>query len=280
MLTTAKNGRERLASALQRIHPLELTERAGAATHLLSSLEYLVRSRDRSDGGLNHWPTMRPGFPKSLKFMMPVFDFFSDERRVKALHASRVIASVALLLPGKNNAARVGLNGYLTLSQFVIYPRHFYGTDGSDQVAFLIQSGATLGRLSHRDRGRDHGAAFIGAQVMLSYCASGLAKLPGQRWRTGEALPQIMRTQTYGDEWLYNMLREYPQLSKAMAYSVLALECLFPAVLINKGRYVDVALAFMAVFHLGNARFMGLSRFAVAFIGTYPCVRALARKQV
>ncbi|MDN5699626.1 hypothetical protein VVR84_12380 [Kocuria carniphila] len=265
------------------IHPLEVTERAGAATHLLSSLEYVVRPQDRTLGGLNHWASMREGFPDSLRWMVPIYDYFSHEGRLGALHASRAVAAAILLVPrstphsGHRNTARAILNGYLALSQLAVYPRHFYGTDGSDQVSFLVQSAAAVGRLSHPTRGRDHAAAFIACQIVLSYCASGLAKLPGQKWISGEALPLIMRTQTYGDSWLYTMLRRYPSASRALSHSVLTMETFFPAFMLGKGRVIDPALTFMGAFHLANARFMGLSRFAVAFIGTYPCVSALAK---
>ncbi|EHM28130.1 hypothetical protein SPW_3479 [Streptomyces sp. W007] len=47
--------------------------------------------------------------------------------------------------------------------------------------------------------------------------------------------------------------------------------------LLKRGKYLDAGLLAMAGFHLANARFMGLSRFAWAFIATYPSVRALAR---
>lgn len=264
-------------------HPLEITERAGAATHLISSLEYIVRKKDRQPGGLNHWETMRKGFPDSLQMFMPIYDFFAVETRVKALHISRAIASTVLIISSKqssllsNNKFRCALNAYLAITQFAVYPRHFYGTDGSDQVAFLIQSGSALGRASHPIRGRNHAAAFIALQTSISYCAAGLAKLPGQKWQSGEALPLIMQTQTYGDAWFYKFLRQHPLISRAMCHGVLAFETLFPLFFLQKGKYIDLGLIFMALFHLANARFMGLSRFAVAFIGTYPCVRALAK---
>ena len=81
------------------IHPLEVTERAGAATHLLSSLEYVVRPQDRTLGGLNHWASMREGFPDSLRWMVPIYDYFSHEGRLGALHASRAVAAAILLVP-------------------------------------------------------------------------------------------------------------------------------------------------------------------------------------
>ncbi|AXK34882.1 hypothetical protein DVA86_21755 [Streptomyces armeniacus] len=150
------------------------------------------------------------------------------------------------------------------------------GTDGSDQVAFLVQTAAALGRAGGTDASRKAAVQFIGAQTVLCYGASGWAKLAGPVWLNGDALVKILRTETYGDKWLFEQLSKYPAASRALCHLVLALEAGFPLLLLKRGKYIDLGLVVMAGFHLANARFMGLSRFAWAFIATYPAVRALA----
>jgi hypothetical protein len=254
-------------------NPLATAERLSAATHLLSSLEYLVRRTDREPGGLNDWNHTRSQVPARTK----VKDFVAREPVTQAIHASRVLAAALLISPVRNNAVRMAANGYLAGSQLIIYPRHLFGTDGSDQVSFLVQTAAALGRAGGSDATRTAAVQFIGAQTVLSYGASGWAKLPGDAWRSGDALAKIMRTQTYGDEWFFKQLEKYPAASRAICHTVLALECGFPLLLLKKGKYVDAGLVAMGAFHLANARFMGLSRFAWAFVATYPSVRALAK---
>ncbi|CAL9649794.1 hypothetical protein SUDANB120_06589 (plasmid) [Streptomyces sp. enrichment culture] len=258
-------------------HPLATAERLSAATHLLSSLEYLVRRTDRQPGGLNDWNHTRSQVPGRTKATQAVKDFVAREPVTQAVHASRVLAAAVLISPVRNNSVRMAANAYLVGSQLLIYPRHLFGTDGSDQVSFLVQTAAALGRAGGTDATRNAAVQFIGAQTVLSYGASGWAKLPGDAWRSGDALAKIMRTQTYGDEWFFNKLEKYPAASRAICHAVLALECGFPLLLLKKGKYVDAGLAAMGAFHLANARFMGLSRFAWAFVSTYPSVRALAK---
>lgn len=257
--------------------PLVTAERLSAATHLLSSLEYMVRKTDREPGGLNDWTYTRAQVPSRTKAMQAVKDFVAREPVTQALHGSRVLAASVLISPVKSNKVRMAANAYLAGTQILIYPRHLFGTDGSDQVSFLVQTAAALGRAGGTDATRNAAVQFIGAQTVLSYGASGWAKLPGDAWRSGDALAKIMRTQTYGDEWFFNQLDKYPAASRAICHAVLALECGFPLLLLKKGKYIDAGLLVMGGFHLANARFMGLSRFAWAFVSTYPSVRALAK---
>jgi len=65
----------------------------------------------------------------------------------KALHAARVLAAVTLLVPGPRRP-RLAANIVLSSTSAALYPRQLYGTDGSDQVSFLVQTvaGVAAGR--------------------------------------------------------------------------------------------------------------------------------------
>lgn len=258
--------------------PLSTAERLSATTHLLSSLEYMARPSDRSEGGLNDWSLTRQQVPAKTKLVQKLRDLVAREPVTQALHGSRVVAAAVLISPIRHNGVRMAANAYLVGTQMLVYPRHLFGTDGSDQVSFLVQSAAALGRAGGTDASRLAAVQFIGAQTVLAYGASGWAKLPGDAWRSGDALVKIMRTQTYGDQWFFTLLERYPNASRGLCHAVLAIECAFPLLLLKRGRYIDAGLLVMGGFHLANARFMGLSRFAWAFMSTYPAVRALARR--
>lgn len=237
----------------------------------------MVRKVDRDPGGLNDWTYMRSQVPSKYKVVTKLKDWVAKESVTQGLHGTRAVAAAVLISPVRNNQVRLACNAYLSATQLLIYPRHFFGTDGSDQVSFLVQTAATLGRAGGTEASRRAAVQFIGAQTVLSYGASGWAKLPGPKWQSGEALVKILRTETYGDKWFFEQLSKYPAASRALCHIVLALESGFPLLLLKKGKYLDLGLVAMAGFHLANARFMGLSRFAWAFIATYPAVRALAK---
>ena len=217
--------REVAASACAR--PLATAERLSAATHLLSSPEYMARRTDREPGGLNDWTHTRSQVPAKTRAMQAVRNLIAREPVTQALHGSRALAAVVLISPVRDNTVRMVANTYPAGSQVLVYPRHLFGTDGSDQVSFLVQTAAALGRAGGTDANRNAAVQFIGAQTVLSNGASGWAKLPGDAWRNGDALAKIMRTQTYGDEWFCKQLDKHPAASRAICHLVLALECGF-----------------------------------------------------
>lgn len=278
MRTTVDRLRRGASQALAA--PLSTAERVSAITQMLSSAEYLVRAQDRRRGGLNHWPNTRQQAPSKTRWASRLRDVVARESVTSGLHVTRLVAGGLLLSPVRSNAVRAAANLYLSSTQVLMYPRHLYGTDGSDQVSFLVQSAAGVGRAGGSDATRLAAIQFIGAQTMLSYSASGVAKLPGAHWRSGDALVKIMRTETYGDEQFHALLEQHPSLARALCHAVLAMEVGFPLFALRKGKYIDAGLLAMGSFHVANARLMGLSRFAWAFVSTYPAVRHLARREL
>ncbi|MGA3541766.1 alpha/beta fold hydrolase [Micromonosporaceae bacterium DT194] len=262
----------RLPAGLDRSTVLNWTERIGSVTHLLASLEYLTRGRDRQRGGPNNWAVNRRTFRTHAPRATRVLDLFADQRVVTALHAGRAVAAAALWLP-LTNRQRVVANAVLTGSQGALHAQHLYGSDGADQVSFLVQALTTVARAGrNRPAVVDAALWFLSLQSVLSYTVSGWAKLPSETWRSGRALPGIVRTITYGDKQAWELMRRFPRLTKLTAHGVLAMECAFPLVYAAKGRPAPYLLAAAGAFHLANSRVMGLGRFFWAFTSTYPAV--------
>jgi len=262
----------RLTAGLDRSTVLNWTERIGSVTHLLASLEYLTRGRDRQRGGANNWAVNRRTFRAHAPRATRVLDLFADQRVVTALHASRAVAAAALWLP-LTNRQRVVANAVLTGSQGALHAQHLYGSDGADQVSFLVQALTTVARAGrNRPAVVDAALWFLSLQSVLSYTVSGWAKLPSETWRSGRALPAIVRTITYGDKQAWELMRRFPRLTRLTAHGVLAMECAFPLAFAAKGRPAPFLLGAAGAFHLVNTRVMGLGRFFWAFTSTYPAV--------
>ncbi|MBU2666321.1 alpha/beta fold hydrolase [Actinoplanes bogorensis] len=263
--------------ALDRSAVLNWTERISSVTHLLASLEYLTRGRDRRQGGANNWAVNRRTFAEHAPRLTRVLDLTSGDRMVTALHASRALAAVALWMP-LTHRQRVAANAVLTGSQAALHAQHLYGSDGADQVSFLVQALTTIARAGHRRPAIvDAALWFISLQSVLSYTVSGWAKLPSDTWRSGRALPGITRTFTYGDPQVWQLLSRYPRLTRLAAHGVLAMECAFPLAYAARGRPAPYLLATAGTFHLVNARVMGLGRFFWAFTSTYPAITYTTR---
>jgi pimeloyl-ACP methyl ester carboxylesterase len=252
---------------------LTLTERLSAVTHLVSSLEYLARSDDREQGGLNDWTVMRGAHLAEPRWALRIHDAVGDDRVTNALHVARVAAAVALIAGPEARRPRLAANSFLAASSVLLQRRQRYGADGSDQVGLLVQTAAAVARAGQRrPETVDACLWFIALQSVLSYTASGWAKLAGSAWRSGEALTGIMRTQAYGDRRTWQVLRRYPRTARWVGGGVLALECLFPVVFAGRGRMARPMVAAAAGFHLANGRLMGLGRFVWSFISMHPAL--------
>ncbi|WP_405605283.1 alpha/beta fold hydrolase [Streptomyces sp. NBC_01410] len=258
--------------AVSRATALSLSERLSATTHLVSSLEYLTTERDRKHGGLNNWDVNREALSTWPPALRKVLDLAARPRVTRAVHIARVGAAAALLAPSPR-AVRVAANAVLSGTSLALYPLNHYGTDGSDQVSFLVQSVATVARAGERNpQIVDACLWFVALQSTLSYAVSGWGKMSSSTWRSGRALPGVMRTLTYGDRTAWELARRHPRAAHALCAGVLALECAFPVVFLAKGRAAPLMVGSAAAFHIANARFMGLGRFLWSFGSMHPAV--------
>lgn len=256
---------------ISRDRALGISERLVAATTLASSLEYLHQRRQLEEGGLNDWEIMREAEADNNPLLRKVLDVASGQRTTLALHTARVAVSLGMMLPGNSRWRGAG-NLFLSGTTALLYPRHRYGTDGSDQVALMVQSATGVARLSRSTQTTDALLWYVAIQANLSYAASGWVKLLGDKWRNGEALPGVMRTKTYGFEKVYRLTQAYPRASKYLQHSVLAMECLFPLAYLAGGRLARPFIGAAASFHVANGFVMGLGRFMTAFPSMHPFV--------
>jgi pimeloyl-ACP methyl ester carboxylesterase len=256
---------------ISRDRALAVSERLTAVTSLTSSLEYITHQRQIRRGGLNDWTIARDVHASSTRPTRRILDAVAHPRTTQALHIARIAASAALLAPGSARW-RGAANMFLGLSNAALYPRHRYGTDGSDQVSSFVQTATGAARLSTEPAVQDALLWYVALQANLSYLVSGWVKLLGKPWRDGSALNGIMRTRTYGHEGLWNLTRRYPVPARYLAHGVLALECLFPIAYLRGGALARPVMAAAAGFHVANGYFMGLGRFVTAFEAMHPMV--------
>ncbi|MFE5598110.1 alpha/beta fold hydrolase [Streptomyces coelicoflavus] len=209
------------------------------------------------------------GFPPVTRRLL---DLIGSPRTTMALHLARAAVSAGLLLHPGNSRLRGAGDLFLGLSSVALYPRHRYGTDGSDQVAILTQLCTGLARASKSPQTQDALLWYLAAQSNLSYVVAGWVKLMGASWRDGSALGGILRTRTYGHEPSFRLARRHPRAAKALTHGVLAMECLFPLAYPAGGRLARPVIGSAAAFHLTNGYVMGLGRFVTSFLSMHPAV--------
>lgn len=255
---------------MERDRAIGISERLGALTTLNSSLEFLTQRKQTRPGGMNDWAVLRGTQQRTNPLLRKVIDTVAQPRVTTAVHASRAAVAASLLLPGRQRW-RGAANVYLAVSGMLIYPRHIFGSDGTDQVTLTVQGATGAARLVRSDEAKDALAWYVALQSCLSYSISGAVKLFGPSWRDGSALPGIMRTRDYGHEGMWAWTQRHPKATKYLTHSVLAFECGFPLLYAFGGRLTRPMIASAVAFHGVNAYLMGLGRFLTAF----PAMHAL-----
>jgi hypothetical protein len=116
----------------------------------------------------------------------------------------------------------------VALTSLLLTLRMPVGQDGSDQMNILILIPATLALLCHHELATIAVLLFIAAQAALAYITSGVAKLISPVWRSGQALPQILSTLSYGNRFAARALSSSPALCCVACWSVILFEISFP----------------------------------------------------
>lgn len=250
---------------------LTYVEQLAAITHLTSSAEYLARPKNMEEGSLGDWRLNRERFSTLGAWQMCALDTCSRPVVTKAIHWGRIGASLTLLAPS-GKQARAAANGYLALTSALLYPRHHYGTDGSDQVSFQSSTVVFVARTVPNAKVQDAALWYLALQSGLAYGVSGWVKLFGPSWRSGQAVPGVMRTVTYGHKGVWEIFEDRPRLAATAAHAMLLAEGLFPLVFFSKGRLARPFLTWATLFHTFIGASMGLGRFATSFGSMLPAV--------
>ncbi|MHC0432932.1 alpha/beta fold hydrolase [Streptomyces sp. O3] len=256
---------------VSRDRALGMSERLAAVTTLTSSLEYLSQRKEIRRGGLNDWRIVKDVQAESTPLVRRLLNTVSGPKTTTALHVTRAAVSAGMLLPGNSRWRGAG-SVFLGATSALLYPRHRYGTDGSDQVAILVQTATGAARLVPSPQAKDALLWYVALQANLSYLISGWVKLLGEPWRDASALPGVMRTRTYGHQGMFQWTQDHPRAARYLTHGVLALECLFPLAYASGGRLARPIIASAAAFHLANGYFMGLGRFVTSFTAMHPMV--------
>lgn len=257
---------------------LNSVEKIAVMTSAIASLEQLAGRRYLDDTGPYSWRINRTKLERSrspVRFIAPLLGY----PQVLAVPTTRLLAAVRLLAGSPGPKERALLVATVLGTSAAMNVHHHQGTDGADQVSFMTLLTTLLARaFPHDERAKRACLQMIAFQSCLSYSASGAIKLASPTWRSGRAITGVFRTATFGDEWFYRMTKVHPMIPKALAWSVIVGETLFPLVLVAPKPAARGILGLMGTFHVANSRFMGLNRFPFAFASTYPAVAYVSKE--
>lgn len=235
---------------------------------MVGSVEYLRGGTSLADGELNDPDiTLRGVEGRTGRAIRSV----ASPAGARAVHVGRLVAGAALLAP-TGRRVRMLAGGYLATTSYATMVVEMRGTDGSDEVAALVQTTMTVARVRPDPVVADAALWFLAMQSALSYFAAGVAKGASRTWTGGTALARIVRTQAYGHRATWQYLERHPELSRRLTQGIVVGEVALPFLLVGRHRFVRHYVATAAFFHAANGVIMGLGRFTVAFAGMYPGV--------
>ena len=146
-----------------------------------------------------------------------------------------------------------------------------FGLEGSDQMQLIIVGSLTIS-LMNIEKGAIIAFSFISIQLIFSYFFSGISKLRSPLWRCGQALRLTLKTNSYGNKTIYELLNKKTRISLIACWFIMCWEILFIACpfLPNPLFYSMLIIAFM--FHLSNAFIMKLNGFFLTWIAAFPSI--------
>lgn len=236
----------------------------------LTALEYLTIIRQFGDGGIYSWKIIKLRiYPPILKLRL---DFLFNKSGVLVILIVRMLCSVYLFVSPISQVA-VYILAVIVITSLLLAIRNIIGNDGSDQMSVILSISLFISFFFHRPEIAVVSLYFIAAQSILSYVIAGAAKMLSKKWRSGEAIFQIMNTESYGSERIALYLqRSSPMVGAIMAWGVMLFETLFFMVVILPYPYFFIFLIWGFCFHIYNAVIMGLNNFFWVFLATYPAV--------
>lgn len=236
----------------------------------ISSLEYIVIRKNFKKEGIFSWHILssRSFYQRKLKR----YNFLFEYNATMIIQTLKL--SCCILLPFvKNHHIIITLTTLLLISSLIFFYRNFLGNDGSDQMNHIIIVALLFAFLFNENISTNICLVFIAMQSIISYVIAGIAKIVSKKWRTGEAIVQIMNTRTYGHFKLSSLLN---RLSKRttflLSWQIMITETVFFMVLFFPAPWFFIFLIWGIIFHIYNAAVMGLNNFFWTFLATYPCI--------
>jgi hypothetical protein len=244
-----------------------------SAGALISSLEYLAIHKEFKINGIFSWKifSSRNEFLNSWVPSQKL-NFLFGHRAFITMHVLR-IACVLVLPFIPDNFFKILLLGILAISSLLFSFRSIVGLDGADQMNLIITVTLFIVYTINTEVIYKAGLIFIASQSILSYLAAGIAKLRSAKWRSGQAVFEIMNTRTYGYQSVANKLWHAPRfVNIILCWVVIFFEILFITLLFLPEPWLYIFICCGIIFHLYNAVAMGLNNFFLAFLATYPAL--------
>lgn len=256
--------------------------RGAAVAAVVAALELLWVRRAVADTGVFAWPVLRAELSAAPVWVRTVADSVLSYRGTMVVVSLQLAG--ALALPWFAHPALP----WLVLTCSLVVSIRFRGTynGGSDAMLVVVLLALALVRTAppSNELAADRlsggaptselaaaGLAYATAQLVLSYFIAGITKLRDRAWRSGRAVPLLVRLPQYRVPPRAAAVLSRPVIARLATWSVLAFECSAPLAFAHP-TICHALLICGAGFHLANAIVFGLNRFLWTWLAAYPAL--------
>lgn len=240
---------------------------------IIDSCEHIINFRHFGEHGLFAGRVFRTAYHGSNHAgVRRIRAWLCTNRGFASIIGIRLLALLLVILPGQGNLSYASLLLIVLIIETLLVSRCSYGRDGSDQMDQVVLAGLVVSYLLAPRLSASLGLWFIALQCVLSYVASGVAKVVSPIWRSGDAFFRIFNTYAYGARSLSGVVLNSPIIGVVLCWTIIIFECLFAFALFMPPSFVFVLVVIGLLFHLFNAAVMGLNKFLWSWTATYPAL--------
>lgn len=176
-----------------------------------------------------------------------VEDFGGEKYKniVVILHLTKIVAS-STYLTFKDRKIKSISKLISGISGIALFRIHRFSNEGQDCAVFVNEISNSAIIYTDDDRIKYFALNNIKLQSDLCYLISGLSKLVSARWRSGQALDEILLTDIFGNHRAYKIIRNL-DLSKILSRFTILLEIFIP--LLMRSRLKILTTPVVIMFH-------------------------------
>ena len=242
---------------------------------IVSGLEWLSLKKYFDEGNLFSWKVRQRGLFYFLKYAN-LFDYIYSRKFILLLITIKVLSAIVVLIFIYDNSIIIVPIILISIVSIILSLKTYIGYTGADQILKITFITASLCILFQSEVSYSTGLIFLSLQLIISYATPGLMRIFQKEWRNGTHLIYITRQHTYGNKYLFKVLKGNLIFRKVSAYGIALFEIGSLVAFLLPIELVIVYLFIGALFHISNSIVMGLNTFIWAFIGIYPAYIWLA----
>jgi hypothetical protein len=249
-------------------NPFSISTQLVGLAICLQSIELLAIRASFNNQGIWRWNIIS----KEFESFSPFFRFFLD--RTLSYPNFLTLLLLRTLIGGLIIFYSNALLLFFLLITTLLIAIRWRGTfnGGSDYMTVIVLTGLTIQASFPDNTAVALGSIFyITVHTVASYFIAGIFKLKSSNWRDGSAVKAFLASASFDPPQILGVLQCNTWLLFFAAWSILLFECSFPlAVVIPQTTFYYLFAG--AAFHLLNSYLLGLNRFFMIWLATYPMV--------